>query len=353
MYFFKCCQLNVYQACIFLSTEDLDHLKHQAKQLVRSGVRPTTAGTYSSAQKRFLRFCEDYGLTPLPSSEDTLLWYVAFLQREGLRPGSVRVYLAAVRSLHIEEGYDNPLEGRLRLKRALRALDITSDGPRKKMPITVDILQAWFPIIPTSYDGSVLWAAMTLAFFGCLRASELCLRTSHFSTAINLCIKDVTLSDTPIKSMKVLIKRSKTDLKNEGVSVIIGCSGETVCAVCSMESMLQTRRMCLLSMDEESPLFLFSNGEILQKSRFVSDTRHFLNLIGLDSTQFSGHSYRAGSATSAALAGLADWEIKVLGRWSSQAYQEYIRTSPQCLVKFSSRIMANSRSGFPFRKVLT
>ena len=298
-----------------------------------------------------MHFCEKYGLEPLPCSEDVLLWYVAFLHREGLRPGSVRVYISAVRSLHIEEGYGNPLEGCFRLQRALRALDITSDGPHKKLPITLDILQAWYPLVPISYDGAVIWAAMTMAFFGCLRASEFCIKTPRFNTTLHLCVMDVKLIETSVPCMKVFIKRSKTDTKNEGVSVLMGCSGQSVCAVCSMQSMLDTRRRCCLSMDPLSPLFLLSSGEALQKSYFVSETRHYIKAIGLNGADFSGHSYRAGSATAAALAGLADWEIKVLGRWSSQAYQQYIRTPPECLIKFASRIASHPDAGFPFKKV--
>ena len=43
---------------------------------------------------------------------------------------------------------------------------------------------------------------------------------------------------------------------------------------------------------------------------------------------YSSHSYRIGAATSAALAGVPDRVIKVLGRWFSDCYVRYIRTPP-------------------------
>ena len=48
--------------------------------------------------------------------------------------------------------------------------------------------------------------------------------------------------------------------------------------------------------------------------------------MGLDPQFYSGHSFRIGSATSATIAGLNDYEIKLLGRWSSDCYKRYIRS---------------------------
>jgi hypothetical protein len=146
--------------------DDLASLHLHAKRLIRAGVRPSTARTYSSAQNRFLNFCGRYGLLPIPCTEDTLVLYVAFLHREGLRPGTVRVYLAGIRSLHIEEGYGNPLEGSLRLARAIRALDITCDKPHQKLPITLDIMELLKDKLPLSYvvgsnNTSILWLSQS------------------------------------------------------------------------------------------------------------------------------------------------------------------------------------------------
>ena len=74
-------------------------------------------------------------------------------------------------------------------------------------------------------------------------------------------------------------------------------------------------------------------------------------MVGYQSENYSGHSFRSGSATSAAAAGMSDWEIKLLGRWSSSAYQRYIRSPVPLLASFSKRIIqtATFQSVFNYR----
>ena len=44
---------------------------------------------------------------------------------------------------------------------------------------------------------------------------------------------------------------------------------------------------------------------------------------------FSSHSYQIGAATMVAQQGLPDYQIKTMGRWSSNAYQLYVKTPVQ------------------------
>ena len=60
--------------------------------------------------------------------------------------------------------------------------------------------------------------------------------------------------------------------------------------------------------------------------------------MGLDPQHYSGHSFRIGGATSATIAGLNDYEIKLLGHWSSDCYKRYISSPLSLFLQVAPRI---------------
>ncbi len=302
------------------------------------GIRSSTARTYASAQRRFLDFCNLYHLCPVPCTEETALLYVAHLDKANLSSRSIKVYLSALHSLHIQEGVPYSIGESERLKRALRAVTIKNPAPRQKLPITYEILTRMRGAVPEDSDGITYSAAMTLAFFGCLRAAELCV-VETFDPMVNLCFGDISFSTTAEgKMVRVHIKRSKTDTMNAGFTLYIGCIASPVCAHCCLQ-LLQASRLATSSLVRAwDPLLVLSTGKPLRKQEFIRFTKQILTIIGIDPSGYSGHSYRAGAATSGAEAGFADYELQLLGRWSSDAYQRYIRAPPALLSRFSHRL---------------
>jgi hypothetical protein len=305
--------------------------------LMNAALRDNTKRTYTSAQNRFINFCKHYKLLPLPVSEDTLLLYVSFLFEEGLSGSSIKVYLSAVRSLHIFAGKQYPTD-LLRVRMAIKGAVRETPAPNRKLPITYTILSKIMQKVKSRFNGLVLCAAMSLAFFGCLRLGEVCVQDAGgFCSKKHLCLSDVTM-DEKDKCMTIFLRRSKTDIDNTGVYVHVGCSGSACCAFCSMNDYLSLRRNDALPQSDNSPLFLLPGGKPLHKTYAVSATRLSLSLCGIKPENYSGHSFRAGAATTAGDKKFQDWEIKMLGRWASPTYNIYLR-NPRHAASFASRLV--------------
>ena len=141
----------------------------------------------------------------------------------------------------------------------------------------------------------------------------------------------------PEKILKLTVKKSKTDKLSNGIIIQIGCSFTKVCSYCTMSDFLRERKAGKWSTND--PLFADNYGLILTKNRFVDTTRLLLAGAGIDPSRYSGHSSRAGSTTTAGNLNFEDHEIKILGRWTSDAYQLYLR-NPKLASTFARRLTA-------------
>ena len=91
--------------------------------------------------------------------------------------------------------------------------------------------------------------------------------------------------------------------------------------------------------DQPGPLFVLSDNTMLTRRYFASALKDTIGKLNLDTHSYNTQSFRIGAATSAKQAGISDTHIKTLGRWQSDAYQRYIRTSPQELASLSKQLI--------------
>lgn len=182
----------------------------------------------------------------LPASEGTLIYFASYLART-VRHSTIKLYLAAVRNLHISCGYHDPLEGKLLLKKILRGI-LRYQGQRKILcqPVTPGVLLSIRPLLQAwlgPKDYSMVWAAFTLAFYGFLRCSEFTYQgVSTFSSRLDLCTECVSFYPSLAypQHMTVTLKSSKTDSFRAGQSLIIARAASPVCAVTAMRQYIQT-----------------------------------------------------------------------------------------------------------------
>ena len=265
--------------------------------------------------------------------------FATYLAGQGLTWQTIKVYLAAIRHLHLTLGFPFPgLEGPLPrlqlLLRGVRRISSRTHWPRPRLPITPNILRRVYSHLssqPCTWDRRMLWAAMCVCFFGFLRSGEVCTPSpSEFDPSTHLAPSDVSLDSREAPSrVYVQIKASKTDPFHTGVTIVLGATGRDLCPVAALTPYLALRE------PSPGPLFHFQNGSYLTRARFVTEVRQLLSTTGLLASAYSGHSFWIGAATTAALAGVEDHTIQTLGRWQSSAYLLYIRLPPDSLAGIS------------------
>ena len=224
-------------------------------------------------------------------------------------------------ALHIESQFPNPMEHARRLPQLLRGIKRThSQERRPRLPITPALLLTFRRHLNLlTWDHLVLWTAMLIAFFAFLRSAEL----------IALTTEDVS-QDTATAVYMLSIRASKTDPFRKGAHIRLAPSGHPV--LCPSETLSKYLQSHIQRRPPpHSLLFRWSSGEPISRQTFSNCIKHLATLAGIDASRYATHSFRIGAAITAAAAGLPDSTIKVMGRWSSEAYQSYIRTLPQVL----------------------
>ena len=291
-----------------------------------SSLAISSQKTYSSGEKRFIDFCYKLHIDPnhiLPTNENMLVYFATYMARS-VRADTIKVYLAAIRHMHIVNGHNLDLKSFLRLQYVLKGIK-RSQGSSKftRLPITLTHLKLFQLLLSNpSFDNIMLWAALTLAFFGFLRVSEFTC-SGQFNPNIHITPKEITFlpsKHTPTY-MQIHLKVSKTDPFRSGVTLSIGGTGSHICPVTAM-----SRYISILPTNQNGPLFRTESGKPLTRKCFTSLTRDLLKTMGVNPKHYASHSFRIGAATSAGAANMPSWLIKTLGRWTSDCYERYIKT---------------------------
>ena len=186
----------------------------------------------------------------------------------------------------------------------------------------------------------VLWAVACTAFFGFFRLGELLLTNrTAFNPQLHLAWGDMAIDNPHSPQMlRFHLKHSKTDPFSRGADVILGRTGLPLCPVAAVLNYVARRG------SRQGPFFLASTAQPLTKQEFVREIRTILATLGITDHEYAGHSFRIGAATSAAMAGVEDSTIQLLGRWQSSAFLRYIHTPQEKLAAISATLAAQTRS---------
>ena len=109
---------------------------------------------------------------------------------------------------------------------------------------------------------------------------------SSFDPAFHLCYEDVSVDlRTNPSVLTVQLMASKTDPFQNKVSLVIGRGNGDICPVAAVLGYM------VLRSPAPGPLFLFSDGSFLTRSRFLFTICSALDRAGIDSKPYLGHSF--------------------------------------------------------------
>lgn len=288
-----------------------------ARDYVAAAKAPNTRRAYRAQWAVFSAWCEAHGREPLPAAPATLALYLTDRARSGRKVATISLALSAIRAVHRDAGHADPaaVPEVYTVWEGIRRTHGTAQ--RRATPLTVETLRTILASFPSDSQRVVRdRALLLLGFAGAFRRSEL----------VALDVSDLTFD--PARGVLVRVRRSKTDQAAEGADVAIPfASHADVCAVRTVRRWIETARIT------EGPLFraVDRHGNLGQRldgrdvARIVKQTAA---RAGVEASLMSGHSLRAGLATSAALAGKSDRTIMQQGRWRSRTMVDrYVRTA--------------------------
>ena len=159
---------------------DIPSLSSAVHHYYQQGLATSTHKSYIATIQQYISFCQQIKHTPLPADEATLLLYTAHMGQKVLSHSTIKVYLSAIRSLHVTVGQHKHFSSQVtpRLQQVLRGIrkeQASNTEPHTRLPITIQIMRQLKQLIagkPHGYHNTVIWAACCTAFFGFLRCGE-------------------------------------------------------------------------------------------------------------------------------------------------------------------------------------
>ena len=163
---------------------------------------PSTIRAYKTSFERFIQFCDEVDINPLPADPQNVARYISTLAASGLKSSSIRIIVAAISSIHKLNLLNDPTQHpavKIEMRRMHRTLGRYS---QQAFGITTPILEKMLSATASNLRGIRDRALLLLAYDSMCRRSEL----------VSLRVSDIHLiEEDNSPGMKIRLRKSKTD----------------------------------------------------------------------------------------------------------------------------------------------
>ena len=297
---------------------DIKALKEETLINLKNSKAKNTIRAYKSDFNDFGLFCVKNSFRSLPTEPKIVSLYLTHLSTKNIKISTLKRRLVSIGIIHKLKGHyldtkhPSIIENILGIKRRKGSIQ------KGKKPILINRLKKIINVIDHQKREEIKKlrdrSIILIGFSGGFRRNEI----------VSLDYDDL---DFVAEGLKVNIKRSKTDQFGEGSTKGLPYfENSQYCPVLSLKKWIDSSNI------SSGPLFRrFTKGSNLSKHRLTDQTvalliKEYLQLAGIDSKNYSGHSLRSGFATSAAEAGAEERTIMAMtGHKSTEMVRRYIK----------------------------
>ena len=297
---------------------DIKALKEETLLNLQSSKANNTVRAYKSDFKDFGLFCAKNGFKSLPSEPRIVSLYLTYLSTKDSKISTLKRRVVSIGVIHRLKGYyldmkhPSIIENIMGIKRRKGSIQ------KGKKPILINNLKQLINVIDEENKEDIKKlrdrSIILIGFSGGFRRNEI----------VSLDYEDLDFVE---EGLKIQIRRSKTDQFGEGsVKALPYFDSSKYCPVISLKNWIKISKI------SAGPLFRrFVKGSKLSKNRLTDQTvalliKQYLQLAGIDSKNYSGHSLRSGFATSAAESGAEERSIMdMTGHKSTEMVRRYIK----------------------------
>ena len=296
---------------------DIKLLHEETINNLKSSKANNTLRAYKSDFKDFLAFCSKHGLHSLPTEPKIVSLYLTHLSKNS-KISTLRRRLVSISMIHKLKGHYLDIKHPIIIENLMGIKRVKGSIQKGKKPILINHLKSIINIINEQNIDEIKKTRdktiILVGFGGGFRRSEL------------ISIDHEDLEFVP-EGVKISIKKSKTDQFGEGMTKGLPYfNNEEYCPVTNLKKWLE------LSNIKSGAIFRrFIKGSILKNDRLTDQSvvliiKDYLNLAGIENTNYSGHSLRSGFATVAAESGADERSIMAMtGHKTTQMVRRYIR----------------------------